>query len=199
MKGIVLKWDSKAEQLKIAVNLAFRRKDRSEKEYETLARDCLKKDQIRLGARKRLKRLQYKNASTSQLQKADSDYKKAQRAFLSIKKKQSRLRVEVQRAQLNFDLATKDYKKRIDELKEARLAQEKEDRAVAIGAGVPEEHLKDITVVRQDGVTHIYFGGIGPSDGQGHGHYILDDRGKVFYERLPFRPHGRQNYIATSA
>ena len=45
-----------------------------------------------------------------------------------------------------------------------------------------------------DGITNIYFGGIGKPNGTGHGHYAMDRNGNVTYRREPFDPHGTQNF-----
>lgn len=46
----------------------------------------------------------------------------------------------------------------------------------------------------RDGAAHILYGGIGKSDGVGHGHAISRN-GKSIYHRRPFESHGAQNYF----
>ena len=39
------------------------------------------------------------------------------------------------------------------------------------------------SVLREDGKTDTYFGGVGKADGPGHGHVVCDDKGNVEYAR----------------
>lgn len=51
-------------------------------------------------------------------------------------------------------------------------------------------------VVKQDGMTHLYFGGMHTPAGQSHGHYVLDATGLKVYARDPFEPHSPHNYLS---
>lgn len=85
----------------------------------------------------------------------------------------------------HFQLA----KERFDDRK-AVIAAANQD--AAFRAGVHQGH--DVKVVHKGDKTHVYFGGIGEPDGQGHAHYVLDSFGNIEYRRDPFQEHGGHNF-----
>lgn len=102
---------------------------------------------------------------------------------------------EFKSTKAGFDEATKAFQARLSELK-ADFAKKKENnRAIAARAGVPYQYRDNVYVSKDtDGTVSIYFGGIGRPDGLGHGHYVMDDLGKVLYRRDPFDSHGAHNF-----
>lgn len=84
------------------------------------------------------------------------------------------------------------------QLEAAALQRREEDRLIALQAGVPARYLDNIQVVhKDDGTTHIYFGGIGNPGGPYHGHYVLNADGVLEYARLPYAAGGGHNYVDT--
>lgn len=87
---------------------------------------------------------------------------------------------------------------------EFMLAKERFDDRKAMRAAAKQDALfragllhfgHDVKVIHkpEDGKTHVYFGGIGEPDGQGHAHYVLDQFGNIEYRRDPFADRGPQN------
>jgi hypothetical protein len=108
---------------------------------------------------------------------------------------------ELQPAQARWKAARDVYR---DKKHEFQLAKERFDdhkaeiegarRDAALRAEVPAHYGHDVKVVNEpDGSTSIYFGGIGEPDGEGHGHYVLDQFGNITHRREPFQPHRRED------
>jgi outer membrane murein-binding lipoprotein Lpp len=81
-------------------------------------------------------------------------------------------------------------KERFDDHKAMRAAAKQD---AAFRAGV-QHYGDDVKVVHKDGKSHVYFGGVGEPDGDGHAHYVLDEFGNIEYRRDPFADRGPQNY-----
>lgn len=81
-------------------------------------------------------------------------------------------------------------KERFDDHKAMRQAAKQD---AAFRAGV-QHHGDDVKVVHKDGKSHVYFGGVGEPDGEGHAHYVLDEFGNIEYRRDPFADRGPQNF-----
>ena len=81
----------------------------------------------------------------------------------------------------------------------ASSKKRREDKkSIAARAGVPLQYQDNVLISTDpDGITNIYFGGIGKPNGTGHGHYVMDQHGTVTYRREPFDPHGAQNFTGT--
>lgn len=81
----------------------------------------------------------------------------------------------------------------------ASSKKRREDKkSIAARAGVPLQYQDNVLISTDpDGITNIYFGGVGKPDGPGHGHYVMDQHGTVTYRRDPFDPHGAQNFEET--
>lgn len=81
----------------------------------------------------------------------------------------------------------------------ASSKKRREDKkSIAEKAGVPFQYQDNVLISTDpDGITNIYFGGIGKPDGPGHGHYVMDQNGNVTYRRDPFDPHSAQNFEET--
>ena len=81
----------------------------------------------------------------------------------------------------------------------ASSKKRREDKkSIAARAGVPLQYQDNVLISTDpDGITNIYFGGIGKPNGTGHGHYAMDRNGTVTYRREPFDPHGAQNFTGT--
>ncbi len=92
----------------------------------------------------------------------------------------------------------KAFKDRLDELKSANRKRREDKKSIAARAGVPLQYQDNVLISTDpDGITNIYFGGIGKPNGTGHGHYVMDQHGTVTYRREPFDPHGAQNFEET--
>jgi hypothetical protein len=107
---------------------------------------------------------------------------------------------EFKRAKTDFDSATKAFQARLTELKSENIKRKESNRAIAAKAGVPYQYRDNVYVSEgPDGTINIYFGGMGQSDGFGHGHYAMDSSGNITYKREPFDPHGHQNFANKNA
>ena len=53
----------------------------------------------------------------------------------------------------------------------------------------PAYHKKAVVKKDDDGLIHIYYGGLGTGQWHFHGHMIIGLDGKVSYHRLPFAKH----------
>ena len=128
-------------------------------------------------------------------QRAKSEYTQARQEFLSAKAEHERAQAEFNKAKAEFDACAKAFKDRLDELKSAHRKRRKEKKSIAEKAGVPLQYQDNVLISTDpDGITNIYFGGIGKPNGTGHGHYAMDRNGTVTYRREPFDPHGAQNF-----
>ena len=126
-------------------------------------------------------------------QRAKSEYTQARQEFLSAKAEHERAQAEFNKAKAEFDACAKAFKDRLDELKSAHRKRRKEKKSIAEKAGVPLQYQDNVLISTDpDGITNIYFGGIGKPNG--HGHYAMDRNGTVTYRREPFDPHGTQNF-----
>lgn len=102
---------------------------------------------------------------------------------------------EFHKAKTEFDQAKQRFDEKLTQIKTEHQRLKEERRALARQAGVPLQYLNNVWVTpKTDGTTHIYFGGVGKPAGPGHGHYVMDKRGTLTYQREPFTPHGTQNY-----
>lgn len=128
-------------------------------------------------------------------QRAKVDFTAAKQRFDQAKAEHERVKDEFQRAKREFDAARKAFKARLEKVRAERNRRREDKRAIAERAGVPSQYLDDLWVSRDsNGNTNIYFGGVGKSNGPGHGHYVIDRNGRVTYRRNPNDPHGSQNF-----
>ena len=128
-------------------------------------------------------------------QRAKEDFAAARQAFQAAKAAHERAQADFKRAKAEFDAAAKAFQTRLDKVKTANQKRRDDKKSIAAKAGVPIQHRNNVVVSTDtDGNTNIYFGGVGASDGPGHGHYVLDGNGNVTYKRDPFDPHGGQNF-----
>ena len=128
-------------------------------------------------------------------QRAKSEYTQARQEFLSAKAEHERAQAEFKKAKAEFDACAKAFKDRLDELKSAHRKRREDKKSIAARAGVPLQYQDNVLISTDpDGITNIYFGGIGKPNGTGHGHYAMDRNGTVTYRREPFDPHGAQNF-----
>ena len=89
----------------------------------------------------------------------------------------------------------KAFKTRLEQVRASSKKRRKEKKSIAEKAGVPLQYQDNVLISTDpDGITNIYFGGIGKPNGTGHGHYAMDRNGTVTYRRDPFDPHGAQNF-----
>ena len=89
----------------------------------------------------------------------------------------------------------KAFKTRLEQVRASSKKRRKEKKSIAEKAGVPLQYQDNVLISTDpDGITNIYFGGIGKPNGTGHGHYAMDRNGNVTYRRDPFDPHGAQNF-----
>ena len=133
---------------------------------------------------------------------AHDRYAAAKDEFHRLKDRQDQAKAKHSRAVANFREAKNSFWQAKDDL-DAFKAKQHEDKRIrqqdkeslAANAGIPRQYWKDL-VVRKDksGNINIYFGGSGSGDGSGHGHVSLNSSGAVTYTRMPFEPHGAQNF-----
>lgn len=106
---------------------------------------------------------------------------------------------ETRRMKAEFENAKKRHL-RLQELFQERLAafrgrRRSEDDRLMDQAQIPFFYRRDCKVRREaDGAVNFYFGGVGASDGIGHGHVSMDGSGRVMYNRDVFERHGGQNF-----
>ena len=189
-------WDAELQRLKQDINIAFRERERIENQLSEVAQKRHTADQAAWSVLKKLRKLQTRNnISPGQLASLDEDLKLEQKNLRSIKKSESKLKGELRKVKITFDNLSESYRQRIGLLREIEKRETEAAKKIAICAEVPEESLDDILIVKGEaGIIHVYYGGIGPANGLGHGHHIIDN-GVVIYKRAPFRPHGRHNYV----
>jgi hypothetical protein cdivTM_02561 len=161
--------------------------------YKAEAQDCVA-ERRQLVAEIRAARERF-NAVKPAFQAAKSEFACARQAFQSAKAEHERAQAEFKKAKAEFDDCAKAVKDRLDELNSAHRKRRKEKKSIAEKAGVPLQYQDNVLISTDpDGITNIYFGGIGKPNGTGHGHYAMDRNGTVTYRREPFDPHGTQNF-----
>ena len=161
--------------------------------YKAESQACVT-ERCQLVAKIRTAREQFE-AVRPAFQRAKSEYTQARQEFLSAKAEHERAQAEFKKAKAEFDACAKAFKDRLDELKSAHRKRRKEKKSIAAKAGVPLQYQDNVLIsTDSDGITNIYFGGIGKPNGTGHGHYAMDQNGNVTYRREPFDPHGAQNF-----
>lgn len=161
--------------------------------YKAEAQDCVA-ERRQLVAEIRVARERF-NAVKPAFQAAKSEFACARQAFQSAKAEHERAQAEFKKAKAEFDDCAKAVKDRLDELNSAHRKRRKEKKSIAEKAGVPLQYQDNVLISTDpDGITNIYFGGIGKPNGTGHGHYAMDRNGTVTYRRDPFDPHGTQNF-----
>lgn len=126
---------------------------------------------------------------------AKDRFNAAKREHDRAKAVHERAQAEFKTAKANFDKAAKDFKARLEVLKKETGKRNEDKRSIAEKAGVPYQYRDKVYVSKgANGITNIYFGGVGEPNGPGHAHYVMDASGKVTYKREPFDPHGEQNF-----
>lgn len=111
-----------------------------------------------------------------------------------------------QEADANYREIMSDFKKCDEELgqlykdlsEKRELLYEEKKKDVLKKAGMSSKLWKDVKIsIKPDGVAHIYYGGQECSDGQDHGHIIIDEYGQKIYDRKPSEVNG--NYTLAKA
>ena len=111
-----------------------------------------------------------------------------------------------QEADANYRELMSDFKKCDEELgqlykdlsEKRELLYEEKKKDVLKKAGMSSKLWKDVKIsIKPDGVAHIYYGGQECSDGQDHGHIIIDEYGQKIYDRKPTEQNG--NYTLAKA
>ena len=127
---------------------------------------------------------------------AKDRFNAAKREHDRAKAVHERAQAEFKTAKANFDKAAKDFKARLEVLKKETGKRNEDKRSIAEKAGVPYQYRDKVYVSKgANGITNIYFGGVGEPNGPGHAHYVMDASGKVTYKREPFDPHGNENFV----
>ena len=118
--------------------------------------------------------------------------------FNSAKVEHERAQTEFNKAKDEFDACVKAFKTRLEQVRASSKKRREDKKSIAARAGVPLQYQDNVLISTDpDGITNIYFGGIGKPNGTGHGHYAMDRNGTVTYRREPFDPHGAQNFTGT--
>ena len=206
---IRLKWDKELEKIKREINKSFELKLLLKGVILTSRRSCKSAQEEVSRLEKKATRLSFsgnafESAQGLRSKRLDSELKKAKDVLRARKRELSQATRDLDGAAAEFDRYTQAYQERLYFLTESEKVKNDLDRQMARKAGVPPEYLSDILVLVRpvkgsfsEGVVHVYYGGIGPPDGLGHGHNVMDFDGNVTYERPPFRPHGRQNVVSS--
>ncbi|MEO5949359.1 MAG: hypothetical protein ABIP74_03070 [Candidatus Saccharimonas sp.] len=125
-------------------------------------------------------------------QQAKHEFTQAKSQFDDAKARHVRAKADFDAAKAAHNQAKDAFRARLEKVRSTRSS---DNRAAAERAGVPYQYRDNVHVSKDSsGNTNIYFGGSGTPDGPGHGHYVLDSRGKVTYKREPFDAHGAQNF-----
>lgn len=128
-------------------------------------------------------------------QQAKAEFDRCKRVFDVAKAEHERAQAEFKSAKADFDSCAKTFKSRLKKVKAEGQRRRDDKGSIASKAGVPYQYRDNVWVsTDSNGNTNIYFGGVGEPNGPGHGHYVMDRRGKVTYRRDPFDPHGAQNF-----
>lgn len=134
-------------------------------------------------------------ATKPAFQRAKDDFSAAKRTFDSAKTEHERAQASFKRAKADFDQAAKAFRAQLEKVKAAGKQRKADKRNLAEQAGVPMQYRDNVWVsTDSEGNTNLYFGGVGDPNGPGHGHYVMNQSGKVTYKRDPFDPHGAQNF-----
>ena len=100
--------------------------------------------------------------------------------------------------QVQQTACVKAFKTRLEQVRASSKKRREDKKSIAEKAGVPFQYQDNVLISTDpDGITNIYFGGIGKPNGTGRGHYAMDRNGTVTYRREPFDPHGAQNFTGT--
>lgn len=135
---------------------------------------------------------QYAKAEADRTQ---ADFDRAKAIFERAKADHESKKTDFNRFRSDFNHLKEAYGKRLASVREAAKKRREEKRAIAERAGVPAQYCDNVWISKKpDGTVHIYFGGIGEPNGEGHGHYVVNVSGEVSYRRDPFDPHGPQNF-----
>lgn len=106
---------------------------------------------------------------------------------------------EFKHAKVDFDTTAKAFQARLTELRAENTKKKESNRAIAAKAGVPYQYRDNVYISKDpDGTINIFFGGFGKPDGPGHGHYSMDNSGKVTYKRDPLDEHGSKNFTGAN-
>ncbi len=134
-------------------------------------------------------------ATKPAFQTAKAQFAQAKTAYNRAKEDHVRKQDEFKRAKAEFIKAKEAFHNRLELVQAESKKRNNDKRALAEKAGVPYQYRDNVYVSREpDGTVNIYFGGLGTPDGFGHGHYAIDNSGKVAYSRDPMEQHGAQNY-----
>ena len=135
------------------------------------------------------------DATQPAFQQAKERFAECKREHDQAKSEHEHTQASFKDAKANFDSAVRAFQARLDFVKTQSKQCKDDKRALAEKAGVPYQYRDNVYVSRQpSGTVNIYFGGLGAPDGFGHGHYAMDDSGKVTYSRDPMDQHGAQNF-----
>lgn len=128
----------------------------------------------------------------AEFQNAKSFHESARAEFMHLKAERDRLKDEFDSLQAEYIRCRESFQKKLEELK---TNNRRERDKTLDKAGIYGSDRKDAKIVKKDdGTTQVYHGGIGKGDGLGHGHTVIDDTGKVTYDRKSFESHGKQNF-----
>ena len=131
-------------------------------------------------------------------QNAKDYFSSTEDIFKSAKAEHKRAQAEFNKAKDEFDACVKAFKTRLEQVRASSKKRREDKKSIAARAGVPLQYQDNVLISTDpDGITNIYFGGIGKPNGTGHGHYAMDRNGTVTYRREPFDPHGAQNFTGT--
>ena len=97
---------------------------------------------------------------------------------------------------IEFDRVNQEFQTKLANSKSKKFIRGYKTRSIAIQAGVLNKYLDQVLIKKlPNGITHIFFGGIGKPAGPKHGHYVINYDNKVVYRREPFAAHGKHNFV----
>jgi hypothetical protein len=129
------------------------------------------------------------------LETAVADHERLMQRALSLRAHCAQQRQKFSQAEAAQKKATNAFRARLDEY--LAKVQERHDywRSFAQLAGVPTEYHHRLWVTIEESSVNIYFGGLDRPQGEGHGHYVIDELGRLIYSREPFEAHGKHNFF----
>lgn len=131
----------------------------------------------------------------ARFEKAKKEQQQAQEKLNTFSAETKQLKAAFESAKRKHLRTQEIFHERLAAVKAAKRQRQSEEDVLMDQAEIPYYYRKNCKVRKSpDGTVNFYFGGIGESDGLGHGHISMDGNGKVTYNRDVFDKHGAQNY-----
>lgn len=131
----------------------------------------------------------------ARFEEAKKEQERAQEKLNTYVMETNQLKAAFESAKRKHLCAQEVFHERLAAVKAAKKQRQSEEDRLMDQAEIPYYYRKDCKIRKSpDGTVNFYFGGIGGSDGLGHGHISMGQNGEVTYNRDVFDKHGAQNY-----